>query len=309
VAVAGRRPRLLRRLPLEGRRLLSPLLTHHTALAALGCCPRSQGSYFGEVALLLDGRPREASVRAVTFCNMFSFSKDSLNYLLGLYPEVGEAMHTVMERRLKRWRFKRVGNIVRRQNAATGALRASLRSSAGQTMAEVAAAAAGVANSPAVAANATVAVAAACAGASPAPAPRNRQRSSRSQLSGGGGGGGTSGDDEAAAMAKPSALDESASIALQRRQRHERFGGASPGTELARTLSRRQTGELSSVASLATATACGGVGVGVGGASTRGSEYSEAGPLGERDSSGCRGLGPRESSRQSGASPARPGSA
>lgn len=49
---------------------------------------QEQGSYFGEVALLLDGRPREASVRAVTFCNMFSFSKDSLNFLLGLYPEV-----------------------------------------------------------------------------------------------------------------------------------------------------------------------------------------------------------------------------
>ena len=29
-----------------------------------------------EVALLLEGRPREASVRAVTFCNMYSFSKD-----------------------------------------------------------------------------------------------------------------------------------------------------------------------------------------------------------------------------------------
>ena len=41
-----------------------------------------------QVALLLEGRPREASVRAVTFCNMYSFSKDSLDYLLRLYPEV-----------------------------------------------------------------------------------------------------------------------------------------------------------------------------------------------------------------------------
>ena len=40
------------------------------------------------MALLLEGRPREASVRAVTFCNMYSFSKDSLDYLLRLYPEV-----------------------------------------------------------------------------------------------------------------------------------------------------------------------------------------------------------------------------
>ena len=48
---------------------------------------QEQGSYFGEVALLLEGRPREASVRAVTFCNMYSFSKDSLDYLLRLYPE------------------------------------------------------------------------------------------------------------------------------------------------------------------------------------------------------------------------------
>ena len=41
------------------------------------------------MALLLEGRPREASVRAVTFCNMYSFSKDSLDYLLRLYPEAG----------------------------------------------------------------------------------------------------------------------------------------------------------------------------------------------------------------------------
>ena len=47
------------------------------------------------MALLLEGRPREASVRAVTFCNMYSFSKDSLDYLLRLYPEVSEATLTL----------------------------------------------------------------------------------------------------------------------------------------------------------------------------------------------------------------------
>merc|ERR1719197_551210 len=81
---------------------------------------QEQGSYFGEVALLLEGRPREASVRAVTFCNMYSFSKDSLDYLLRLYPEVGATMQQVMERRLKRWRFKRVGNIIKRQRCVAG---------------------------------------------------------------------------------------------------------------------------------------------------------------------------------------------
>ena len=78
---------------------------------------QEQGSYFGEVALLLEGRPREASVRALTFCNMYSFSKDSLDYLLRLYPEVGEAMAQVCGKRLQRWRFKRVGSIIKRQRS------------------------------------------------------------------------------------------------------------------------------------------------------------------------------------------------
>ena len=36
------------------------------------------GSYFGEVAVLLEGRRREVSVRAATFCSMYSFSSVEL---------------------------------------------------------------------------------------------------------------------------------------------------------------------------------------------------------------------------------------
>eukprot|EP00966_Prymnesium_polylepis_P223199 5163596-Prymnesium_polylepis.1 len=45
------------------------------------------GTYFGEVAVLLDGRRREVSVRAASFCSMYSFSSDSLSELLLMYPE------------------------------------------------------------------------------------------------------------------------------------------------------------------------------------------------------------------------------
>jgi len=74
------------------------------------------GSYFGEIALLVDNAPRETSVCALTFCNMFSFSKKSLNGLLLLYPEVASAMQKTVEARLKRWRVVRAGTILKRRN-------------------------------------------------------------------------------------------------------------------------------------------------------------------------------------------------
>ena len=68
------------------------------------------GTYFGEVAVLLDGRRREVSVRAASFCSMYSFSSDSLSELLLMYPEVKVSMEQKMERRLIRWKLKRAGS-------------------------------------------------------------------------------------------------------------------------------------------------------------------------------------------------------
>ena len=45
----------------------------------------SDGSYFGEICLLTNAR-RVASVRAETYCNVFSLSVDHFNAVLEQYP-------------------------------------------------------------------------------------------------------------------------------------------------------------------------------------------------------------------------------
>jgi len=78
------------------------------------------GTYFGEVAVLIEGRRREVSAQAVSFCSMYSLSSDSLNELLYLYPEVKQSMQEKMQRRLIRWKLKRAGSemITRRKFVA-----------------------------------------------------------------------------------------------------------------------------------------------------------------------------------------------
>jgi CRP-like cAMP-binding protein len=66
------------------------------------------GSYFGEVAILLDGLRREASAKAVSFCAMFSFTKLALSQLLEMYPDVSKTMGKQIGARLRKWRVKRI---------------------------------------------------------------------------------------------------------------------------------------------------------------------------------------------------------
>lgn len=47
----------------------------------------SDGSYFGEICLLTNAR-RVASVRAETYCNLFSLSVDQFNNVLDMYPVI-----------------------------------------------------------------------------------------------------------------------------------------------------------------------------------------------------------------------------
>ena len=75
------------------------------------------GAYFGEVAVMIDDVRREASVRAVSFCSMFSFTKENLNRLLQMYPDVMQKMQTQMERRLRQYRLKRSIQSVKSANA------------------------------------------------------------------------------------------------------------------------------------------------------------------------------------------------
>jgi len=79
------------------------------------------GAYFGEVAVMMDDVRREASVRAVSFCSMFSFTKENLNRLLQMYPDVMKKMQTQMERRLRQYRLKRSIQNVKSANAVMSA--------------------------------------------------------------------------------------------------------------------------------------------------------------------------------------------
>uniref|UniRef100_A0A673JBV0 Potassium/sodium hyperpolarization-activated cyclic nucleotide-gated channel 2-like n=1 Tax=Sinocyclocheilus rhinocerous TaxID=307959 RepID=A0A673JBV0_9TELE len=61
----------------------------------------SDGSYFGEICLLTHGR-RTASVRADTYCRLYSLSVDSFNEVLEEHPMMRRAFETVAADRLDR---------------------------------------------------------------------------------------------------------------------------------------------------------------------------------------------------------------
>eukprot|EP00062_Callorhinchus_milii_P013723 gi/632962160/ref/XP_007897155.1/ PREDICTED: potassium/sodium hyperpolarization-activated cyclic nucleotide-gated channel 2-like [Callorhinchus milii] len=61
----------------------------------------SDGSYFGEICLLTRGR-RTASVRADTYCRLYSLSVDHFNEVLEEYPMMRRAFETVAIDRLDR---------------------------------------------------------------------------------------------------------------------------------------------------------------------------------------------------------------
>ncbi|XP_043588226.1 potassium/sodium hyperpolarization-activated cyclic nucleotide-gated channel 3 isoform X4 [Bombus pyrosoma] len=62
----------------------------------------SDGSYFGEICLLTNAR-RVASVRAETYCNLFSLSVDHFNAVLDQYPLMRRTMESVAAERYKLW--------------------------------------------------------------------------------------------------------------------------------------------------------------------------------------------------------------
>ncbi|XP_059574810.1 potassium/sodium hyperpolarization-activated cyclic nucleotide-gated channel 3 isoform X2 [Alligator mississippiensis] len=61
----------------------------------------SDGSYFGEICLLTRGR-RTASIRADTYCRLYSLSVDNFNEVLEEYPMMRRAFETVAMDRLDR---------------------------------------------------------------------------------------------------------------------------------------------------------------------------------------------------------------
>ena len=61
----------------------------------------SDGSYFGEICLLTNAR-RAASVRAETYCNVFSLSVNHFNAVLDQYPLMRRTMESVAAERLNK---------------------------------------------------------------------------------------------------------------------------------------------------------------------------------------------------------------
>ncbi|XP_074603485.1 hyperpolarization activated cyclic nucleotide gated potassium channel Ih isoform X2 [Brevipalpus obovatus] len=61
----------------------------------------SDGSYFGEICLLTNAR-RVASVRAETYCNLFSLSVEHFNAVLDQYPVMRRTMESIAAERLNK---------------------------------------------------------------------------------------------------------------------------------------------------------------------------------------------------------------
>ncbi|KAG8190751.1 hypothetical protein JTE90_024881 [Oedothorax gibbosus] len=61
----------------------------------------SDGSYFGEICLLTNAK-RVASVRAETYCNLFSLSVEHFNTVLNVYPLMRRTMESIAAERLNK---------------------------------------------------------------------------------------------------------------------------------------------------------------------------------------------------------------
>nr|XP_057941519.1 potassium/sodium hyperpolarization-activated cyclic nucleotide-gated channel 3-like isoform X2 [Doryrhamphus excisus] len=79
----------------------------------------SDGSYFGEICLLTRGR-RTASVRADTYCRLYSLSVDSFNEVLEEHPMMRRAFETVAVDRLDR--IGRKNSMLLRKSSQGGSL-------------------------------------------------------------------------------------------------------------------------------------------------------------------------------------------
>ncbi|CAL8247279.1 unnamed protein product [Lota lota] len=79
----------------------------------------SDGSYFGEICLLTRGR-RTASVRADTYCRLYSLSVDSFNEVLEEHPMMRRAFETVAVDRLDR--IGRKNSLLLRKSSQGGSL-------------------------------------------------------------------------------------------------------------------------------------------------------------------------------------------
>ena len=61
----------------------------------------TDGSYFGEIALLKD-IPRTATVKAETYCDLYSLHKSTFDYVVKKYPDIAAKFTSIVEEREKR---------------------------------------------------------------------------------------------------------------------------------------------------------------------------------------------------------------
>jgi hypothetical protein len=58
----------------------------------------SDGAFFGEFALVL-GQPRNASVRTVSYCDLYSLDKETFDRIIARHPEFAKHIHSMMHER------------------------------------------------------------------------------------------------------------------------------------------------------------------------------------------------------------------
>ena len=64
----------------------------------------ADGDCFGEIALFLD-QPRSASVRAVTYCDLYRLDKEMFDRTLSHYPDIAAQIEALAQERFRRESF------------------------------------------------------------------------------------------------------------------------------------------------------------------------------------------------------------
>jgi len=65
----------------------------------------SEGGYFGEIALLMDS-PRNATVRAIDYCDLYTLDKDSFQVVLTHFPEFARQVRKMAHERIHTWKHR-----------------------------------------------------------------------------------------------------------------------------------------------------------------------------------------------------------
>jgi CRP-like cAMP-binding protein len=60
-----------------------------------------EGAVFGEMALLMPGQPRTATIRALVFSDVFELSNRDLDEVLKLWPALRDVLTATMQRRME----------------------------------------------------------------------------------------------------------------------------------------------------------------------------------------------------------------